>query len=385
MSEQLYLIKNGILHYPDRAPSSGEDILVEGTRIKKIGLDIDAPKAEIVEASGKHVFPGFILPLTSVGISDYANLRQGDSNESPKPINTAVHVRHALDVREVALQGYRRSGITCFGAAPGKKGLIAGQMGLYHSYGRRTDEMCVRETVALKGNFTFSVKETFNARQQAPMTRMGMASLLMEAFRKAQVYDPEKEEPDPDMEVLTRVLKGELPLLMNADLTQEIESVISIANMFDLKLILHGGYLAHLLPELLLQGPYPLILGDLVNNGAAVEYETNLKAMLALRDQGLPFALSNSGDGGAGHESLLWGAFRMVQEGLDPEDAARMLTIDIARILGVDDLVGSLKEGKYADIVIYPRHPFESWDAPVEFFMVRGRVIAKEEENALCC
>ena len=75
----MMLIKNGNLHLPDQQVLTG-DVLIQNGKILQIGTGLSAPGAEILDAQGKDVFPGFILPVTSVGLTDYANLRQGDSN-----------------------------------------------------------------------------------------------------------------------------------------------------------------------------------------------------------------------------------------------------------------------------------------------------------------
>lgn len=380
----MLLIKNGILHFADAPPKEGLDILVEGKRIARIGSGLSAGDAKVIDAAGKHVLPGFVLPVTSVGITDYANLRVGDSNESPSPVNAGVHVRHALDVREVALQGYRRSGVTAFGCAPGRSALVAGQMGVYHTAGRRVSEMCIKETAALKANFTVQVKRTFNARSAAPMTRMGMAALLRGAFLEAKNYKPEKDGPDENKAVLCQVLRGELPLLINVETGAEIETVLDIAQEFGIQLILHGGYAIGEVAQLVLDAKTPLLLGDLQGEGYTAAYDMDLPGLLALREKGLALGLSNSGDGAAGHECLLWDAVRLVQEGLDAEEALRLLSIENARILGVDDEIGSLAEGKYADIAVYTAHPMQSWQAAVDAFVVAGELI-EAEEVAPCC
>ena len=102
----MLLIKNGNLHLPGQQVLKEGDILIEGAYIKQIGKNLSDERAEVLDATGKEVFPGLILPLTSVGLTDYANLRQNDSNEISSPCHPGLHVRYALDGREVERQRY---------------------------------------------------------------------------------------------------------------------------------------------------------------------------------------------------------------------------------------------------------------------------------------
>ena len=117
----MLLIKNGALYLPGGKVLTDSDVLVQDGHIKEIGKDLASADACVFDACGKDVFPGFILPVSSVGLTDYADFRHGDANDVSAPNQAGLHVRYALDGREVALQRYWLRGITSIGAAPGKK------------------------------------------------------------------------------------------------------------------------------------------------------------------------------------------------------------------------------------------------------------------------
>lgn len=373
----MLLIQNGNVHLETGEVLNKADILVEDKTIQQIGKGLQAPGAQVIDAAGKQVFPGFIAPCTSVGLIDFTDFRKGDHNETSDPLTPHLNVKDALDRREVALQQYHYTGITAFGAAPGAKNVLSGQMGVYNTAGKTIKDMCIREFAAIKGNYTTDVKGAYGKRGVAPMTKMGIASILRTALIEARAY-MEKEEKDYDAkkESLAALLKGEVPLVMNARSAAEINGIIGIAKEFDLRLVLHNAYQPEKCAQTILAGGYPVMLGQLQSSGSAVSYETDLTQVVEMHRQGALICLSNSGDGGfAGRETLLWSAIRMVQAGAGPAEVLQMITINPAKALGVQDRIGSLAEGKQADIVVYSAHPLETYQAHVNAMIVAGELV----------
>lgn len=374
----MLLIKKGNLHLPGQKVLPEGDILIKDGHICQIGKNLEEENADVLDAEGKEVFPGFILPLTSVGLTDYANLRQNDSDELSAPSHPGLHVRYALDSRETDLQRYWLGGITSFGAAPADGALLAGQMGIYHVTGSTAGDMCVCETVAVKGNFTSTVKSVFKAKNLAPMTRMGMAAILRSQLREAKRWmEQENREYNADYEALGRVLNKEIPLLMNADTVTDISDVLEIAKEFGIRVILNGVYEGHLVKDLISEAKAPVILGDAFASGARIWYETETDKLISLKEQ-IPVCIGCS-SGGVGRENLLWNACKLVQEGYDANDVLDMLTVKTAETFGVDHLIGSLKEGLLADLVIYNGNPLESWKADVEAAVVAGKIVYEKK------
>ena len=369
----MFLIQHGALHLPGGKVLSDTDLLLSGGRIAKIGQNLSAD-AETYDAAGKEVFAGILLPVTSIGLTDYANLARRDCNEDSAPVTPDLHVKYSIEAREVAIQEYSGHGVTSFGAAPGTHGVIAGQMGVYHTAGTCAADMTVKETAAVKVNFCADVKQTFGPRSQMPMTRMGMAHLFRDALEKARRYDPAKGW-DPACEALQPVLTGELPLLCSVNNAAEITTVLSIAGQFGARVILHGAYQAPMVEEAIAAAGARVLLGDLVSCSYAASYGADLAALLAMAGR-VPMGLSNSGDNGTmGHESLMWSAQKLVRDGCaDPDQVMDMLTIGNASILGVDEVTGSIEEGKFADVAVWTGHPLRQCAAHVTLCATAGEI-----------
>lgn len=384
----MFLLKNGNVHFESGDVKNNTDILIEGRLIKEIGKDLNLEDVQVLDVSGKEVFAGFIAPCTSVGLIDFTNFKQGDNNETTDPITPHLNVKYALDKREITLQQYHYSGITAFGAAPGTQNIVSGQMGVYNTSGETIKKMCIKEFAALKGNFTNSVKLAYGKRGVTPMTKMGIAAILRNALLDAKQYLEKEEKPSNEKkESLVKVLKGEVPFLVNANTAAEIDAMIEIAQEFGIKLVIHNAYQPEKSEKTILENKYPVLLGQLHDSGYSVSYETDLAKIIVMQKKGATIGLSNSGDSGfAGRETLLWSAIKMVQAGADVEDVIKMITIHNAKALGVDDVIGSLEAKKQADIVVYNEHPLKTFRATVAYSIIAGEVVYKNAGGfEKCC
>jgi imidazolonepropionase-like amidohydrolase len=384
----MLILKGGNIHCESGEVKLSTDVLIDGRLIKEIGKGLVAEEAEEVDVSGKEVFAGFIVPCTSVGLIDFTDFRKGDHNETSDPITPELNVKHALDRREIYMQQYHYTGITAFGAAPGVNNVLSGQIGVYNTAGETVKKMCIKEFAAIKGNFTVDVKAAYGKRDVAPMSKMGIASLLRNALVDSRAYmEKEEKEFDVKKEALSALLNREVPLVINARTAAEINAIIGIAQEFDLKLVIHNAFQPEKCEEVILENQYPVMMGQLQSMGASISYETDLTKVIEMQEKGALICLSNSGDRGfSGRETLLWSAIKLVQAGAEVEDVIKMVTINSAKALGVDDVIGSLEKKKQADIVVYDGHPLKTFDANVAYSIVAGDVVYKRTGGfEKCC
>ena len=368
----MILIRNGNVHFP-KGEVYKTDILIEQDNIIGIGEGISAD-AQIIDAENCEVFPGFILPATSVGIYNYADLRYSDADEKSSPVNADLHVKYALDPVEVQLQGYEKHGITAFGAVPNTSALVAGQTGIYHTSGRTAAEMAISESVALKVNFLPDVKHVFSERENGPMTRMGMAAMIRNELQKASVKKKDDAVYDPSGEVFCRVLNRELPILCNVRESFDIETILALQEEYGFKLILLGAYQADRLADKIEKSDVSILLGDLIDSSYVTYYKADIPSLLEMSKR-IPMAFSNNG---SGFEGLLWSAEKAVRNGLDVDKAIDMLTIDTAGIMGVSDRIGSIEVGKFADLSIWSGHPLRTYKAQIRACITAGNVWRSE-------
>lgn len=371
----MLLIKNGNVYLGAGRYESGWDVLCEGDTIKDVGANLKAAGADVIDADGRDVYPGLVLALCSVGAVAFAEFPSNDMNEAVTAVVPQMNIRHALDLREIKLQRFGRVGITSYGLSPGTSALIGGQMAFVHVDGERTADVILAEKMAIKGNYTQTVKMTFKDKA-GPMTRMSMYQLMDEAFRGAKEYmAKEEKEFDEGKEALGRVLAREIPFIVRAHSYNDIDSVIQLAKKYDLKLVIAGAFGVEGAADAVIEQGYHVILGDSNSMMTGLKNKTCHKALIDLYRKGMKLSIYSSGDDGYpnAYEQLLWVAAQMHAAGALPHEIMDMMTINPARALGVDHLVGSLEVGKKADIVIARGNPAVRFDNYVDHTIVAGK------------
>ena len=354
----MLLIRNGRVYLGRGRYEAGWDVLCDGPVIREVGPGLQAPGAEVVDAAGRDVYPGLVLGLCAVGAMAFSEMGQWDMDETSRALVPQMDIQWAFDLRELKNQRFARAGITSYGLSPGTQALLAGQAALVHTSAERTEDAFLARRIALKGNYTAAVKRTFKAKE-GPQTRMAMYQLLDEAFRSAQEYsEKEKKDYDEGKEVLCRVLRREIPLIMTANTALEAESVVKLGRRYGLRLVIAGAFGVEDFAQEIMDQGWHVMLGDGTNMMAAQENHTDLRRLLELSRKGLDLSIYSSGDEGYayGYEQIWWNAAQMSAAGAAGWEIMDMMTIRPARALGVDALVGSLEPGKQGDLVI--------WDAP---------------------
>lgn len=379
----MLLIRNGRVYLGRGRYEAGWDVLCDGPVIREVGPGLQAPGAEVVDAAGRDVYPGLVLGLCAVGAMAFSEMGQWDMDETSRALVPQMDIQWAFDLRELKNQRFARAGITSYGLSPGTQALLAGQAALVHTSAERTEDAFLARRIALKGNYTAAVKRTFKAKE-GPQTRMAMYQLLDEAFRSAQEYsEKEKKDYDEGKEVLCRVLRREIPLIMTANTALEAESVVKLGRRYGLRLVIAGAFGVEDFAQEIMDQGWHVMLGDGTNMMVAQENHTDLRRLLELSRKGLDLSIYSSGDEGYayGYEQIWWNAAQMSAAGAAGWEIMDMLTIRPAQALGVDALVGSLEPGKQADIVLCRGCPAERFDNFIDQTIVAGRTVFKREAD----
>ena len=379
----MLLIRNGRVYLGRGRYEAGWDVLCDGPVIREVGPGLQAPGAEVVDAAGRDVYPGLVLGLCAVGAMAFSEMGQWDMDETSRALVPQMDIQWAFDLRELKNQRFARAGITSYGLSPGTQALLAGQAALVHTSAERTEDAFLARRIALKGNYTAAVKRTFKAKE-GPQTRMAMYQLLDEAFRSAQEYsEKEKKDYDEGKEVLCRVLRREIPLIMTANTALEAESVVKLGRRYGLRLVIAGAFGVEDFAQEIMDQGWHVMLGDGTNMMAAQENHTDLRRLLELSRKGLDLSIYSSGDEGYayGYEQIWWNAAQMSAAGAAGWEIMDMMTIRPARALGVDALACSLEPGKQADIILCRGCPAERFDNYIDQTIVAGRTVFKREAD----
>jgi imidazolonepropionase-like amidohydrolase len=391
-----FALKGGTILTMAGNPLKEAVILVKDGKIEQIGGEILIPKGcPVIDAKDFFIMPGLISPRSYIGIS--ANWRQQSSiDEISKPIVPEMEIKHAIEPQAPLFLFARELGITTILVSPGNKNVMGGQGAVVKTVGDVVDKMIAKDKAIMVFGFGASAKRS----GQMPSTRMGVAALLRETLVKAQEYRDKVEKYEKDkkgtapqrdfsLEALISVLKGEMPVLVHAEREDDILTALRIADEFKLKIILDGATDAYKVVDEIKKREIPVILESLFRGAGNIEdkgFNPRNPTILAKAGIRVAFRAQEGfgwyapGAGSAGGDLLEIAAFA-VKNGM-PEDAAlRAITIDAAKIIGLEARVGSLEQGKDADIVILRGHPFLTGSVPEAVF-ISGKLVYQRAEAA---
>jgi imidazolonepropionase-like amidohydrolase len=219
-----------------------------------------------------------------------------------------------------------------------------------------------------------------------PGTRAKGVAMLRTELVKAQEYQRKMREEEADarpardlkLEVLAQVLAGELPALVTAQRATEILTALRLAREYGFRLVLDGAAEAYLVLDEIREAGVPVILHPtMVRPGGELE-NASFETAARLREAGIPMALQSGYEGYVPKTRVvLFEAAVAAANGLSFDEALATITIDAARILGVDDRVGSLEAGKDADVVLFDGDPFE-YTSHVCGVLINGAVVRED-------
>ncbi|MBX3372703.1 MAG: amidohydrolase family protein [Phycisphaeraceae bacterium] len=369
------------------APIRDGVVVIRDGRIAAVGPAASTPVPPGFRVHrARVVTPGLVDARATVGLTGIYNVPhdqdQAERSSAMQPELRAVDAYNALERLVTWVRGF---GVTTIhtGHAPGE--LITGQTMIVKTVGRTVDDAMVRETAAIVA----TLGPGGQRREGSPGTRgKAMAMLRQELIRAGEyahrrddaVEDPAAPDaaPAPEameagpgrdragrgrdlrLEALARVLSGELPLLVTANHAQDIASALRLQQEFGIRIWLDGAAEAALLLPEIRAADVPVILHPAMARMVGEYENASFETPLRLHEAGIAFAMQSGFEGYVPKvRVVLFEAAIAAGYGLGPERALAMITIDAARILGIDDRLGSIAPGKDADLALYDGDPFE--------------------------
>ncbi|MBE5960784.1 MAG: amidohydrolase [Lachnospiraceae bacterium] len=369
----MILIQNGtLLTMTDKTYEPG-DILIEGTKIKKIAKHINLPEGDtttIIDATGCIVTPGLIEAHCHLGISEAKMGKEGDDcNESTKPLTPWLRALDAINPMDAAFDDAVRAGITSAMIGPGSSNVAGGQFLFMKTKGDRViDHLTMLAPAAMKVAFGENPKVAFGDQNVMPMTRMAIAGMLRQELFHAREYLRKKKQAEKDEQTFETdfcyeswipVLERKIPLKAHVHRTDDILTAIRIAKEFDLKITLDHCTEGHLIAKEIADAGFPAIVGpDFASRDKIEVQNMAFKTAGILHKAGVLVAVTTDHPVSIIQSLPICAGFA-AKCGLGKEEALKAITINAAKICQVDDRVGSLEEGKDADIAIFDGFPLE--------------------------
>ncbi|HBI63799.1 MAG TPA: amidohydrolase [Clostridiales bacterium] len=360
----------------------------ENGKITAVGSMENLPRGEYFDAQGGWVLPGLVDAHTHLGLfEDSLGFEGEDGNEDTDPVTPQLRVIDGINPLERSFAEARQAGVTCCAVSPGSCNPIAGQIAAVKTVGRRIDDMIVKAPCAMKFSLGENPKSCYNDKDEAPVTRMATAALIRETLHKAQEYAAQKqraEEPgdapeyDGKLEALLPVLDGRCQAHFHAHRTDDIFTALRIAKEFSLKPVILHGTEAHLVADILAEERVPICSGPFLTDRSKPELRHLTEQAPALLTQAGISAAIITDHPETPLKHMMRCAVAAVQAGMQPLDALRAITIVPARILGLDDRVGSLAVGKDADVLITSGDPLD-YRTTVRAVFINGTLIKQED------
>jgi imidazolonepropionase-like amidohydrolase len=355
-------------------PVDAGTVLIADGKIVAVGAEVSVPDgARVIDATGSWVLPGFIEAHGHVGVSEEAQGWAGqDTNEMTDPVTAQVRAIDAINPADLGFRDAISGGVLAVNVNPGSGNPIGGQTVALKCWGRTVDEMVLREPSGMKSALGENPKRVYSEQHKTPSTRLGTAAVIRGALVDAANYlerlDSEQRKPedkrepvdrDLKLEALGKVLRREIPWRQHCHRADDIATAIRIADEFGYDLVIDHGTEAYLLADIIAARGTPVIIGPLLTSRSKVE--------LANRSMANPGRLARAGVTIAittdhpvvpinflAHQAAL-----AVKDGLDRRVALEALTINPARIAGIDGRLGSIEVGKDADLVIWSGDPLD--------------------------
>ncbi|WP_228612879.1 amidohydrolase family protein [Alkalimonas sp.] len=360
-------------------------IVVEDGKIRQVGrqgqLRLPAG-AKTLQAAV--VTPGLIDARTVVGLAGYLNQpHDQDQLETSAAMQPQLRALDAFNSRERLVDWVRSLGVTTFHTGHGPGALISGQTMVRKSHGNHVDDGMMQPLAMIAAQLG---PGAFGAENRSPGTRSKQIAMLRQQLIKAQEYQQKQQQAeegkapsrDLELEALVGVLDGSTPLLITAYREQDMQSALRIAEEFGIRIVLDGAAEAYLMLDAIKAAQVPVILHPTMARQFGELENASFTTAQKLHQAGIPFALQS------GYERyvpktrvVLWEAAMAAAYGLPYEVALASITIDAARILGIDERVGSIAVGKDADLVLYTGDPFE-YTTQVSQVIINGQLVSTE-------
>lgn len=376
----MYVIKNALVYTMADAGVVKADILVENGKVAAIGENLSAET--VIDAAGKVVTPGFVDAHSHIGgIADLTPLGE-DLNEITNPLTPELDAYYGINPKDKCFGYAIEQGITTSCLIPGSANVVCGWGMAYKSAG---EHRLIKDPVALKAAMGINPKGCYSAKKMAPMTRMAIANLMKKYLRDVKDYMAKKAAAGDDATKLPPydlglehgipVIEKKIPLKVHSYM-HDMMTLLEIAKEFDILVTMdHAQGASDFADELadphvrgVVFGPTcePLFPGE----GGKLDYE----CCKMLDDRGVNVAVMTDGPVTA-INMLLYEIGEAVRKGMDPVRALGMVTVNAARILGIEDRVGSLAVGMDADILVWSALPSLAADAVLERVIIDGKTV----------
>ena len=350
------LFKNATIYTMEQDPFVGDFKIDKGV-FTQVGKDLTPDVGEDVQdLNGLYVFPGLVESHCHLGMEETAIRFEGDDvNEITDPITPNMRGIDGCNPMDETVELALKGGVTTVAAGPGSANVLGGTFFAYKTKGNCIDEMTIENPIAMKAAFGENPKRCYKDKKID--TRMQISALLRETLAKTKEYMEKKEAGkdvayDQKLEAMIPVVKREIPLKCHCHRADDILTVIRIAKEYDIKVTLDHVTDARCIVPQIKESGFPCICGPALTHKSKFELANmSFETPNELYKAGILFSIITDSPV-VPQQYLSLSAALAAKAGLPEYEAIKAITINPAKILGLDNRLGSIKEGKDADFVI---------------------------------
>lgn len=390
-------IVNATIHTVSGPVIEKGTIVFDKGKITAVGANVSVPQgAEVIDASGKHVYPGLVSSDTYIGLTEIGAVRASNDRNETGRINPNVRAEAAFNPESELIPVARANGITTIVTTPAG-GLISGTSAIMTMDGWTWEDMTLKAPAALcvqwpnmnirRGSFVTKSEEDQKKEREQQLKDLANAFREARAYILAKKAEDQKAIPyhnvDKRWEAMIPVLERKVPVVVYATDMQQIQAAVAWAEQESVKLIISGGYDAWRVADLLKKNKVPVLAGGIfrIPSRRFERYDESYMLPKKLYDAGIQFAIVSEDE--AAHErNLPYQAAMAAAYGLPKEEALKAITLYPAQIFGVADKIGSLEVGKDATLLVTTGDPLEIICA-IEMEFIQGRKIDLSSKHTM--
>ena len=395
------LLKGGILHIVSGDILEGYDLLFANGKIVSIEQNIQpSPDTDVFDIYQKHVVPGYIAPLTQIGLVEIGAVKQTRDHSETGNINPNLRANVSYNADSELIPVTRSNGVLIANSVP-LSGLISGQSSCMLMDGWTWEDATLKQSTALHMNwpkmnidFRTNAKKSIKQQKEKYYEKLRELNQLVEITKAYHQRTSQKErqliqvqDTDIKLKSLVPFFAEKQQIIINANDVRQIKAAIMWSIKNDLRIIISGGKDSWMIPELLVKHNIPVILQNVQSLPSRRFEHIHLPYRIPalLQKNGVKFCLAtNQGYPFDGHVRTLPNeAMRASSWGLSKEAALRSITLSTAEILGIDKRVGSLDPGKDATFFIANNHPMEITTNPIKAYIMGREVDLNDKQKIL--
>jgi imidazolonepropionase-like amidohydrolase len=376
----------GTIHTVTGAVIENGTIVFDKGKITAVGTAVSMPAGtEKIDVTGKHIYPGLINSASNIGLIEIDAVRSTNDITETGRINSNVRAEVAVNPESELIPTTRANGVTVSHVIPGGP-LIAGKTAAMMMDGWTADEMTLKAPVGLYVSWpNMRISRSPFSRQSEEDQKKAIDNSMKElknafddarAYLKAKKADKENHQTDLRWEAFAPLFEQKASLIVSANEVSQIQSAVQFAKDQNVRLVIHGGRDSWKVAGLLKDNNVSVIVDPIhdLPNRRSEEYDIPFTVPVKLYNAGVLFSISGGGGGTMNERNIGFQAATASAYGLPKEEALKSITINAAKVIGIDALVGSLETGKDATLIVTTGDPLEIM-SNVEMEFIQGKKI----------